>query len=141
MKKLLTICLMAVCLAIGGTSLEAKTTKKSSSRASTSAGITKKLADGTPDITGHTYVMTDQGIKTTARFRNDGYVSMNFSNGKRSENLTFYWSYQGGNKIAIFADDGSDSLLLYISDDGKKIYAINDWYEIDEDTPPFKLVK
>lgn len=143
MKKIIAVCMLAMAVLLGGMNADAKTTKKSSTKKSSSApaGVTAKFVDGHPDITGHTYKMVDQGITVKVTFKNNGDATVNLSDKRYSENRAFEWEYLGDGFVELVAADGSTGMYIFIDDNGKKLYYVDDYGDINYSTPPLKLVK
>ena len=144
MKKILLI-IMAVVLSMGGASLEAKTKSKkgksSSSHSASAAKITERFDDGYPNIIGHTYSKTEEGVKMVVTFINDDEATMKLSRGSQSVNVPTEWEYQGDGLLILVSSDGSDEILMYIADEGRKLYLVDDYGEVMYNYGPMKLVK
>ena len=143
MKKIITVCMLAMAVLFGGMSADAKTTKKSSTKKSSSApaGITARFVDGYPDITGHTSKMVDQGITLKVIFKNNGDAAVNLSDKRHSENLAFECEYLGEGLVELVAVDGSTGMYIFIEDNGKNLYPVDDYGDVIYSNPPLKLVK
>lgn len=134
MKKLISILAAVMVLMCASVApVEAKTTKASKSKSSSTARITRMYPDGYADVTGHTYKATLGKDHMNIRFGADGYA---YFSGNGFKPFTMWWSYQGNGLVAAFID-GADSMDFYIQDDGKVLRCYGD----DNTTMDFKLVK
>ena len=144
MKRLISICMLAA-LILCGVSADAKTSsKKSTAKKSTSAAaasVTAKFADGYPDISGHTYSMVDNGITIKVTFKSNGDANVNLSDKRHSENRAFEWEYFGDGIVELAAVDGSTGMYVFIADNGKKLYYVDEYGDVDYSNPPLKLIK
>lgn len=144
MKKILLI-IMAVVLSMGGASLEAKTTSKkrssNSSHSASAAKITERFDDGYPNIIGHTYSKTEEGVKMVLTFVNEDEATLKVSKGSQSQAYTTEWEYFGDGFLVVFSIDGSDEIVLYIGDEGRNLYLVDDYGDVMYDYGPMKLVK
>ena len=142
MKKTITIMMLAIALIAGCGAMEAKTTKKSSSKKSTTAAaITEKFMDGYPNVIGHTYTKTEEGIKITVSFKNSREATLTLSKGKLSESHTVGWEYLGDGVLTVSSPDNSDEIVLFIGDSGRKLHMVDDYGDVVWTYGPMKLVK
>ena len=143
MKKIIVIMMLAVAMLAGSASAEAKTTKKSSkSKTSQSAaGISAKFDDGYPNIIGHTYSKTEEGIKMTLSFKNADEAVLTLSKGKLKEDNLVAWEYYGDGLLVVYSIDQTDVIPLYIGDNGKKLYLVDADGEVMYSYGPMRLVK
>lgn len=142
MKKTLSIIILALTVIIGGATSEAKTTSKKSSSSSAPA-ITAKFSDGHPNIVGHSYTKTEQGVKMVLTFNSMYEATLKLSKGNQSESFTTDWEYEGDGFLVVEAIDGSygNGLVLFIGDNGRKLYLSDDYGDVQWNYGPFKLIK
>ena len=113
MKKSITLLLLVAVLFIGGTTVDAKTTKKKAKARTTqtsknTGGLVKK-------IIGHTYENKEYEIQWTFYNNGIGETILTDSN----ESMIFRWEYVGKNNILIYGDDKIDAGIEIISDGNK----------------------
>lgn len=116
MKQIFSFILGAVILLAAAASVDAKTTKKSSSKATTNTANIEVATNymGYPDPTGHSYKATGNGITMVLDFQ-DPYTcisTMTYKKDRAVESLG--WSQDGG---AIYMP----GMTLYLSTDGKAL--------------------
>ena len=125
MKRILTILMLVVTLLAAGATAEAKTTKKKSSSSAASSVKFGQLYDGYPDVGGHTYTGTFQGIKLTVRFgpyspyNGTVYIKASYK-GEWEEEIN-NWYYEGDG-IVMFYINGGSPFYCEIGNDGKTLY-------------------
>lgn len=125
MKKLVAI--LMLCMAILGTGLsaDAKTASKKSGSSANSGIKFGQMYDGYPNIGGHTYSGTLQGIKMTVKFEplngDMGYVHIKATYRGQSEEEYNCWYYEGRGEIMFYMDGGSEC-YYQIRDGGKELY-------------------
>lgn len=142
MKKKLTILMMAIALIAGSFCMDAKTTRKSSSKKATPAAtVTGKFQDGYPNVTGHTYTKTEEGVKMVVSFKNGNEATLTLSQGKVSESYDVYWEYLGDGFVFLNSPDGTQEIVMFISDSGKSLYLVDDYGDVMWNYGPMKLVK
>lgn len=124
MKRIVTILMLAVAILVGGASVEAKTTKKSG-KSSSSIKFTE-MYDGYPNIGGHTYTGTLQGMKATLKFDpitggSNGFYSIRASYKGQWEEEINNWYYEGNGTIMLYMDGGTP-VYFEIRNGGKELY-------------------
>lgn len=120
MKKIITICFLALVMIAGGISTDAKTTKKKSAAKATSSVRVDMDDYGDPIILGHTYRVTMDGNRYDFSF-GYGNVDVIMSNSRYMESYGFPWEYDGSN-VYIY-DSGVPTPMFQgvVSRDGKSI--------------------
>ena len=112
MKKIISILMLAMAILISGASMEAKTTKKSGKRSSTTT--TAKVATnsyGDYLLTGHKYKGTVQGVSMTFDFIDPYTVYVYAKHGYDEEVQSWGWRSSGdrlqiGEMVFIISDSG-----------------------------------
>lgn len=136
MKKLITLILVFVTLFAGGLDVVAKTPAKKRS-SSSSAVKFSHYYDGYPDVNGHTYTTSIQGLKCTLTFGSfyglDEAVEIKASYKGQWEKEYEGYSYEGDGEIFFYMS--GVPCHLEISDDGKKLV------NMENEDIVFKLVK
>ena len=122
MKRLVAIVMLAIAVVAGGFTLEAKTTKKSSSSSSLKFD---KFYDGYASVEGHTYTASVQGYKLTVTFgpsygsNGEVYIKVTYR-GQWEEEIN-NWYYEGDG-IIMFYMDGGTPIYCEIRNGGKELY-------------------
>ena len=126
MKKLVAILLLFMTIMSFGFTVNAKTTSKKAGSSTSSSIKFGQMPDGYPDIGGHTYSGTLQGIKLTVKFEplnggNMGYVYIKATYRGQTEEEYNCWYYEGGGEIMFYMDGGADC-YYQIRNGGKELY-------------------
>lgn len=142
MRKTISLIILAFAIIAGGLSMDAKTTKKKSSSktAKSSVAITDTFFDGYPYIVGHSYSKVEEGVKMVFKFEVDE-LELTLSQGKLTETLPLDWGYEGDGYLWIEPLDGNGNLVLYIGDNGQKLYMVDSYGNIMYNYGPLKIVK
>lgn len=116
--------MLIVALVAGGITADAKKSKsKSSSGASVKFGT---FYDGYPDIGGHTYTGSMQGVKFTVKFHpytgTNSVVDIKASKGGYWEEEINNWYYKG-NGMIMFYLNGGEPCYYEIRNDGRELYS------------------
>lgn len=126
MKRIVTILMLAVAIIVGCGSVDAKTTKKSGSKTSSSIKFSE-MYDGYPDIGGHTYSGSIQGLKVTLKFEPlqpgspNGFYTIRASYRGQWEEEINNWYYEGDGDIMVYMDGGTP-VYFQIRNGGKELY-------------------
>lgn len=104
MKKIITIFMLVMAIIVGSATADAKTTKK---RAASSPAVKfETLYDGYPDVGGHIYTTSFDGIKMTVKFGpyspSNGFVEITASYKGQWEKEQNNWYYEGDGIVMFY---------------------------------------
>ena len=126
MKKIISILILAVAVMIGGVSADAKAPAKKKSSSSSSSIKFGQLYDGYPDIGGHTYTATLNGVKFTVQFgpysSSNGIVRIKASYRGEWEEEVNNWYYEGDGVIMFYMNGGTPC-YYEIRNGGRELYS------------------